>query len=171
MGKGKSKKKSTGSALLSGKKKGLPVFAVVAAVLLVIVAAVVLYVGRKAGHKAQKETVTTEAPVKAKAATSDINKLLGRWLRPDGGYVLQITKILANGRLDARYLNPRPINVSVAEASHRKDGLRVFIELKDTGYPGSTYTLLYDSQRDILSGTYFQAAVGQAFDVMFVRMK
>ena len=171
MSKGKSKKTPTGSAPQSRKKKGLQVFAVVAGVVLVIIAVVVLYVGKKDGDEAQKETVTSEAPAKAKEAKSDSNKLLGRWLRPDGGYVIEISKIRANGRLEARYLNPRPINVSVAEASHRKDELRVFIELQDVGYPGSTYTLLYDPQRDILRGTYFQAAMEQAFDVMFVRMR
>jgi hypothetical protein len=39
------------------------------------------------------------------------------------------------------------------------------------GYPGTTYTLTYDRQRDQLAGVYFQAAVGQSFDVVFVRLK
>jgi len=65
--------------------------------------------------------------------------------------------------MDAGYFNPNPINVSLAEASHRGDA--------DVGYPGSSYTLTYDPQRDLLSGTYFQAALNQTFDVIFVRTK
>ena len=38
-------------------------------------------------------------------------------------------------------------------------------------YPGSTYKLMYDPKQDQLRGTYFQAALGQTFDVYFVRMK
>lgn len=172
MSEGKSKKKQpAGRAPESGRKKGRQIFAVVAGVALVLAAAVVFYLGKENANKGETETVTTQAPVKAEETKSDINKLVGRWLRPDGGYIIEINKMRANGRLDARYLNPRPINVSVAEASHRKDGLRVFIELQDAGYPGSTYTLFYNPQRDILSGTYFQAALGRAFDVMFVRIK
>jgi len=49
--------------------------------------------------------------------------------------------------------------------------LKVFVELRAPGYPGSTYTLTYDAQRDQLQGTYFQAALGQTFAVAFVRLK
>ncbi|MBW1744354.1 MAG: hypothetical protein JRJ47_13140 [Deltaproteobacteria bacterium] len=96
---------------------------------------------------------------------------MGRWLRPDGGYIIEIRSIGANGRLDAGYYNPNPINVSLAEASRRGDAVRVFVKLQDMGYPGSSYTLTYDPQRDLLNGTYFQAALNQTFDVIFVRTK
>ena len=52
-----------------------------------------------------------------------------------------------------------------------EDVLQVFIELRDEGYPGSTYTLTYDAQRDALSGIYFQAALEQSFEVVFVRVE
>jgi len=48
---------------------------------------------------------------------------------------------------------------------------RLFIELRDAGYPGSTYELIHDPRSDLLSGVYFQAAMGQRFDVVFVRKK
>ena len=38
-------------------------------------------------------------------------------------------------------------------------------------YPGSTYTLTYDPRRDQLEGVYFQAAMQQRFDMVFVRLK
>jgi len=49
--------------------------------------------------------------------------------------------------------------------------MQVFIELRDTGYPGSTYTLIYNLQQDMLTGIYYQAAVNQSFEVVFVRKK
>jgi hypothetical protein len=58
-----------------------------------------------------------------------------------------------------------------AKASHKGDAVEIFIELYDEGYPGSTYTLTYDPGSDALFGTYFQAALGQSFEVVFVRMK
>ena len=38
-------------------------------------------------------------------------------------------------------------------------------------YPGSTYTLTYDPASDQLKGVYYQAALQQRFEVVFVRMK
>ena len=97
--------------------------------------------------------------------------LIGRWLRPDGGYVLEIRAVDPSGKVDALYLNPRPINMAKAEATRDGSKLNVFVELRAPNYPGSTYTLVYDWKQDQLRGTYFQAALGQNFDVYFVRMK
>jgi len=90
--------------------------------------------------------------VPARAADPDFQTLKGRWLRPDGGYVLEIRKIAADGTMDAAYLNPRPVNVSRAKATRDKTTLRVFVELRAPNYPGSTYTLTYDPKRDELYG-------------------
>jgi hypothetical protein len=109
--------------------------------------------------------------VPARAADPDFQTLKGRWLRPDGGYVLEIRKIAADGTMDAAYLNPRPVNVSRAKATRDKTTLRVFVELRAPNYPGSTYTLTYDPKRDELYGVYFQAVQGQSFDVVFVRAR
>ena len=49
--------------------------------------------------------------------------------------------------------------------------MKVFIELRDVNYPGSTYTLAYDVKTDRLVGRYFQAVAGETFDVYFVRLK
>jgi len=101
----------------------------------------------------------------------DFRKLIGRWLRPDGGYVIDIRKIDADGQVDASYYNPQPINVSRAEVIGMDSGIKLFIELQDVGYPGSTYTLIYNPHKDMMFGLYYQAAMGQNFDVMFVRKK
>jgi len=96
-------------------------------------------------------------------------RLVGRWLRSDGGYVLEIRHAEPDGRLDAAYLNPRSIHVARAEWRREGDRLTVFIELRDVNYPGSTYTLAFSPEADRLTGSYFQALEHQTFDVMFVR--
>ena len=101
----------------------------------------------------------------------EFDKLVGRWLRPDGGYIIEIRNIQSGGKMEAAYLNPRSINVSQARASRKSGGLEVFIELRDQGYPGSSYTLIYHPQQDMMTGIYYQAAMSQSFEVMFVRAK
>ena len=97
--------------------------------------------------------------------------LKGRWLRPDGGYVFEVRTVDPSGKIDGLYFNPRPINVAKAEATRDGSKLNVFVELRAPNYPGSTYTLVYDPKHDQLRGTYLQAALGQSFDVYFVRVK
>jgi uncharacterized protein (DUF2147 family) len=104
-------------------------------------------------------------------AKPDFDKLKGRWVRTDGGYILSVKDVDPGGKMDTAYYNPRPINVSKAQATQEGTTLNVFIELRDTGYPGSTYTLIYDPKTDRLGGVYYQAAIGQRFDVIFVRSK
>jgi hypothetical protein len=102
---------------------------------------------------------------------TEFETLIGRWLRPDGGYILEIRAVEPSGKIDAQYLNPRPINIAKAEATRDGPELNVFVELRAPNYPGSTYTLVYDRGQDQLRGSYFQAALGQRFDVYFVRME
>jgi hypothetical protein len=105
------------------------------------------------------------------ALAADYRPLIGRWQRTDGGYVIGIKRVETDGAMQAAYFNPRPINVSRAKASEFKEHLKVEVELRDTGYPGSSYTLLYDPDKDALLGFYYQAVQKQNFDVVFVRMK
>jgi hypothetical protein len=170
MSKRKSKKKQpAGKSSPGDKQRGLKISVAVAALAAVAFVAVALYVARDKAQEEKQETPTFADSAKPKAFKIDLNRLLGRWLRPDGGYVIEIQRIGANGRLDAAYFNPHPINVSRAEASHEENEIKVFIELQDVGYPGSIYHLVYDPQGDVLSGTYFHAGLNQTFDVVFVR--
>jgi hypothetical protein len=98
-------------------------------------------------------------------------KLNGRWLRLDGGYIFEIRAVDPHGKIDGVYLNPKPINISKAEATRDGSKLHVFVELRAPNYPGSTYTLTYDQEHDQLRGIYFQAVEQQSFNVFFVRMK
>ena len=105
------------------------------------------------------------------ADAADTQKLIGNWRRPDGGYVIDIRKIKKNGELDAAYYNPKQVNMSRALFMRKNGVLKIFIELRDQGYPGSTYTLNYDSKDDVLAGEYFHAGMNQIYKVMFLRKK
>jgi hypothetical protein len=104
-------------------------------------------------------------------ANGDFDNLNGRWLRPSGGYVLEIRSVDSRGKIAAAYFNPKSINIANAEASRDGSTLKVFVELRAPNYPGSTYTLAYDPEHDQLRGIYFQALQQQSFEVYFVRMK
>lgn len=117
---------------------------------------------------ASAESPKREAQEQVRA---DHERFAGKWLRTDGGYVLKLTDINADGTLTALYFNPKPINVSKAEWRRMGDRLQVFVELRDVNYPGSTYLLIYSPENDRLEGYYHQAALGQNFDVVFVRTK
>jgi hypothetical protein len=125
--------------------------------------AILLAVGMAAGYWFWESNSTHSGP--------NPSNLTGRWLRPDGGYVLELSDPAPEGLLKAVYLNPRPINVSHAEWKLKNGLLRVFVELRDVNYPGSTYTLDYKPTADKLAGIYFQAFLGQQFEVEFIRIQ
>lgn len=96
--------------------------------------------------------------------------LTGQWTRPDGGYVLALSRIEAGGKVAASYFNPNPIRVSKAEVTRKNGALELFVELRDEGYPGCTYRLRYDPANDQLVGKYYQAALRETYEVTFTRM-
>ncbi len=99
----------------------------------------------------------------------DFQRLAGRWIRPDGGYILELKGIKKDGTVRAAYFNPRPIKVGNVELRREKGELLVFVELRDINYPGSTYNLRYDPATDRLKGTYFQAVEQVTYEIEFVR--
>jgi len=104
------------------------------------------------------------------AMAPGVQSLKGKWLRPDGGYVIEVKTVEDGGAMDVAYFNPQPIKVSKAEASQEGAITKVFLELRDVYYSVSTSTLTYDPARDQLQGVYDQAALQQRFAVVFVRM-
>jgi hypothetical protein len=98
-------------------------------------------------------------------------KIIGPWQRPDGGYIVEIKSIAEDGTMNAAYFNPKSIHVGKAEASRHGDATKVFIELRDVNYPGSTYTLTYEPASDQLKGLYYQAVEKQRFEVAFARVQ
>jgi uncharacterized protein (DUF2147 family) len=127
--------------------------------------------GNKTETPAMSPAPQTNAAPSAAAVSPELAKLVGKWERPDGGYILEIKSVDASGKLDVAYFNPNPINVSRAAALRDKGTNKVFIELRDANYPGCTYALTHDPQSDQLYGQYFQAAMQQTFDVVFARLK
>jgi len=115
------------------------------------------------------QTPDTNPPGWATLTKPEFQKLAGTWVRPDGGYVLEIRSIDNLGAMDAAYFNPAPIRVSKAVAVRENALTRVYVELRDVNYPGCTYTLVYDPASDRLAGDYYQAAIGEHFDVEFSR--
>lgn len=110
-------------------------------------------------------------PSKQSPGETDVQRLAGRWVRPDGGYVLELREPHEGGSLKAAYFNPRPIKVSQAVWTRQGEKITVWVELRDVNYPGSTYNLEYDAKFDRLTGTYFQAMERQTYGVQFVRTK
>ena len=163
-------------AAASGGKKlpvGVMVFLALAAVVILG-----LWLSRSTLLETRNTAQSTETKIQQGTTATvptttelDFQKLMGRWLRPDGGYILEVKSVEVRGKMEAAYLNPRPIHVARAEASKNGSATRVFIELRDINYPGSTYDLTYDPVDDRLEGIYFQAAIEQTFDVYFVRLQ
>jgi hypothetical protein len=147
-------------------------FIISAVIVLAIVAVIARGLWFKSGNvEAPSSRVTGSEIALAIQPKADFQTLLGKWQRPDGGYIIEVRKVESDGKMDASYFNPSPINVSKAEASQDGGTIRVFIELRDVNYPGSTYHLTYDPGNDCLKGNYFQAALKENFDVYFVRLK
>lgn len=102
-------------------------------------------------------------------AAPEPGRLVAQWVRTDSPYVLSIESVTPEGKLLARYLNPRPINISRAEWRRETGRLALVVELNDRGYPGSYYELKFDPVRDALYGVYHHLGLGQNFDVLFTR--
>lgn len=144
-----------------------------------------LALGLTAGCGRREETPAAAAPAPAAApqpaapapaarpasAPKEVQALLGRWLRSDGGYSLELRSADASGVMEAAYFNPKPIKVSRAIWMRGAQGLQVMVELNDVGYPGATYVLSPDTTGDRLGGQYTQPAMQQSFDIEFVRQK
>ena len=86
------------------------------------------------------------AIVLLRGASGGFDKLNGRWLRPDGGYVLEIRSVDASGKIDAAYLNPKPISIAKAEATRDGSTVKVFIELRAPNYPALTRSPMISSR-------------------------
>lgn len=110
--------------------------------------------------------LATTAPA-APGASADYSPLIGRWTRTDGGYVIEILSAAPDGKLEAKYYNPGPINVGQAKATMESGKLTAVVELRDVNYPGSTYRLRHEGAK--LAGDYFQATQGETFQVEFTR--
>ena len=133
----------------------------------IIVLAALIVIGLKTLTKTE-QTITTP---QSKSVVVNPRNLAGRWLRPDGGYVLVLSNIGDDGSLDAAYYNPKPINVALAGWRWTDNHLQVYVEFDDVNYRGSNYNLTYLEREDRMVGNYYQAMLKQNFTIQFVRQK
>lgn len=172
MGKSKRRERQSDKSVGQAARQRLYFHMAVLLLVLAAVAAGAFYLLHGQGTAAPSPAApAAKESAAAPGAGAGFDRLKGRWLRPDGGYVIEIRGIDPSGKMDVGYFNPRPINVSQAQATQEGTTTKVFIELRDINYPGSTYTLTYDPQDDQLKGVYFQAALKQSFEVVFDRLK
>lgn len=138
----------------------------------ILLAALAAYMFWPSAETTPAESNTTPATVASSPTpAADKEKLIGRWQRADGGYIIELKNPKPEGLIEAGYFNPNPINVGKS-AWQSKDGrLKVLVELQDQNYPGSLYTLEYQSLVDKLTGTYFQAVERVSYNVEFSRIK
>ena len=121
--------------------------------------------------KPAKKPAKAKEPVKRRNPSLDSQRLVGQWVRPDGGYVIKITHVASDGAVDASYHNPSPIRVETARATTEDGKLKLHLKLNDRGYPGCVYELEYDRENDVMVGTYFQAAMQQTYRIGFQRLQ
>jgi hypothetical protein len=127
---------------------------------------------KEASSASSAAPASTPAPAKAAnapAVPEPVQKVFGKWMRSDGGYVLEIRGADLSGVVDAAYFNPKSIKVSRAIWMQGPTGFQIVVELNDVGYPGATYVLSHEPQTDRLVGKYNQPAMQQSFDIEFVR--
>jgi hypothetical protein len=120
-------------------------------------------------------TVAQEAPLEPKYDLSpSIAKLparsdfYGAWLRSDGTYRVEIEPGVGAGAVVARYFNPDPINVEAASFDEVGGQPRIEFILRDEGYPGSAYQLVFLAERRVLVGSYARPGSEPA-EVYFVK--
>ena len=105
----------------------------------------------------------------AAAQPLDFKVIAGKWARIDGSYTLQVEDITSEGAVNVRYFNPGEIHVAESQVGTQEGRIKLFVKLRDKGYPDCTYTLFYYPEQDVLAGVYYQAAVDQTYEVIFVR--
>ena len=132
-----------------------------------ISAAVLILIGVAVFFLLSNENFTSTSGKK----TIDKNSLIGDWVRTDAQYLIRISKVNDDGTMIAQYFNPNPINVGRANWEQSYGNLKIIVEMRDVNYPGSTYTLNYLPDRDMLAGEYYQAVEGLTFYVEFMRRK
>jgi hypothetical protein len=127
--------------------------------------------GAPSSSKVNEKSISDSLSAGQKLSEDIQNRLIGKWQRSDGVYMLEILSATVDGKISARYFNPDPINVEKAEWKIVKNNLLILIVLRDVNYPGSTYTLEYSGDNNYLRGNYFQAVERTNYDVMFMRKK
>jgi hypothetical protein len=105
----------------------------------------------------------------ASAQPLNFKVIAGQWARIDGNYTLRVQDVMSDGKVNVSYFNPGRIHVAESSIAVHEGRIKLFVKLRDEGYPGCTYTLFYYPEEDVLAGIYYQAAVDRTYEVIFVR--
>lgn len=92
----------------------------------------------------------------------------GSWLRADGTYKLKIEPGDEAGLVVVQYFNPQPINVESAIFEEIEEQPRLEFVLRDEGYPGSAYRLIFYPEQQLLVGTYARPGA-EPSEVYFIK--
>jgi hypothetical protein len=101
----------------------------------------------------------------------DKNLIKGVWGRTDGEGEINISGVFDNGLLTAKFYNSKSINIEKAVWTNSSDVLRIYILFREDNYPGSSFSLNYIAERDLLIGVYFDALTNESNTVTFKRVK
>jgi hypothetical protein len=101
----------------------------------------------------------------------DKNLLKGVWGRTDATGVVNISEVLDNGLLKTTFYSPKMINIEKAVWTNSSDVLRIYILLREDNYPGSSFSLNYMAEKDLLLGVYFDALTNESLTISFERIK
>ncbi|WP_281322931.1 hypothetical protein [Flavobacterium aestivum] len=102
---------------------------------------------------------------------ADKNLIKGLWGRTEGVGEINISEVRDNGLLKATFCNPKSINIEKAVWTNSSDVLRIYILLREDNYPGSSFSLNYIAEKDLLLGVYFDALTNISYTVSFKRVK
>jgi hypothetical protein len=64
--------------------------------------------------------VSSTSETSTSASPTAFAPLPGRWVRPDGGYIISIKSVDAGGKPDASYANPNPLPVYTRDGDRRR---------------------------------------------------
>jgi hypothetical protein len=134
-------------------------------------AAFVISCSQDQNKKGTTASIKTASSIANQNIPADKNRLVGNWERTDYPYKISISAVLDDGNLKAAYFNPKSINVGKATWNNADGILKIYVELRDVNYPGSSYKLNYDAEKDALAGEYFQAVQGITLEVPFTRAR
>jgi hypothetical protein len=101
----------------------------------------------------------------------DKKLIKGVWGRADAAGEINISEVLDNGLLKATFCNPKSINIEKAVWTNSSDVLRIYILFREDNYPGSSFSLNYLAEKDLLLGIYFDALTNESNTVTFKRVK
>lgn len=161
-------------ATVAGKpaasRKSLILIGIMAATVALAIALFGLWISRQAQMGAQRSVPQPAgAPGAMPTVAASFASLEGQWKRADNDHRLTIHHVAAGGAVEVSYQSPRPVRIARAQASAPGGVLRLFVELGDAAAAGSSYELAYNPQLDCLQGTFFNALIGQRFQIMLQR--